>query len=535
MNSPPTSSLRFLDKDGAELTAPAEWASCLVEVALPREDWHRLRLERDDLVLALSVRVLTGERRILADWPASGTGAYELRLTHGDQRQELLGCRIESRKIDAAAYAALLHELESRLPASIVIGLRRMGALAGVTVSEPGQSALGEELVKLRRAVAGTDARPGLAAILKEVARDPHQVPIGGEAWVERKRARRVHPSRLAQVARAGNLDPDGVPLRLPEMRPAESADVYENRLLKTFAEQVELRLGRLETALRRRPSSRTRERLLRECRELEEALRPAARAAHFLAAVESLRHVPDRLSMVLLRRPAYRAALEGLLDLRRRAGARLEEPRLEAPLEQLPHLYETWGALQAIDSLLELGQELGFRVIRQDVVVREPSGVFIRVPIGNRPALELRRESDDTVVRLIPQRHYESDSIPYRSASFRQKPDIAVEVERPGERGSICIFDPKYKLRGEDVGEDGKPKKEDVDTMHAYRDAIRDGEGRRVVRHAAILYPGPSKAFGDGLGAISAVPGATTSLREELRAVLTSALDGEAQATTGD
>jgi PD-(D/E)XK nuclease superfamily protein/uncharacterized protein DUF2357 len=527
MASPPTSSsLRFVDPGGDELPAPLEWRGCRVVVALPVDDaWTALRLERDDGELPLSLRVVSGERRIVADWPQSGVGSYRLRLVHADGRDEVGVWRVESSKIDGGAYAELLLDLESRLPASIVLALKRLGALAGVQVRAPGAKALGEELAKLRRAIDGTALRPGLTGILTEVARDPHRTLTDSEVWVARDRARRVRPTRLTQaVARPGNVDRAGLPLRLPEARVRESADVYENRLLKTFSEQVGLRLGRLESTLRRRPAAKVRENALAECRGLRERLGPALREARFLKEVEPLGHVPDRLTMVLLKRTEYRSALEGLLELRRRTGIRLEEPSLDAPLEQLPRLYETWGKLQTLDTLLSLSAEMGFEHRHQEIVGHEPGGLFVKVLPANRPALKLRRDADGTEVRLIPGCRYEEGGSPYGSVSFRQEPDVAIEIERPGKPTEVCLFDPKYKLAsGGDAG--GKPKKADIDAMHAYRDAIRDGDGRRVIRHASILYPGPSRRFGEGLSAISAVPGATEDLRSELRDALAPAL----------
>jgi hypothetical protein len=501
---------------------------------LPLEGWRQLRLDRDDRELALYQRFFAGEWRIVADWPLSGTGDYELRLTHADGRTERRRCRIESTKIGTGAYVELLTDLESRLPTSIVLSLKRLGALTGVQVQEAGESALGEEMVKLRRAIDGAGSRPGLAAILGQVARDPYRVATATHAWVDRDRARRVDPNLLCQaVAAGGNLDGAGLPLRLPEARTQESVDVYENRLLKTFKRQVELRLGRLEAALRGRPTGASRDRALSECEELRQRLAPAAREASFLAEVESLRQVPERVTMVLLNNPAYHGALEGLLDLHRRAGVRLDEPKLEAPLEQLPSLYETWGALQAIDVLLALAAELGFDSRRQQIARREPGSVFVRVLPGNRAAVELRREADETVVRLFPQRHYQPQATPFGSTSFLQRPDVAIEVERSGNAAEICLFDPKYKLASGGDGE-GRPKKEDVDTMHAYRDAIRDAEGRRVISHASILYPGESRDFGEGLGAISALPGKTARLREQLRATMEPLLSEKTAAASG-
>ena len=73
----------------------------------------------------------------------------------------------------------------------------------------------------------------------------------------------------------------------------------------------------------------------------------------------------------------------------------------------------------------------------------------------------------------------------------------------------------------------DGKPKKEDVDKMHSYRDAIRDENDRHVVRYAATLYPGKTTRFGDGLAAIHAYPGNETALAAEIQSVIDEWLGG--------
>ena len=80
-----------------------------------------------------------------------------------------------------------------------------------------------------------------------------------------------------------------------------------------------------------------------------------------------------------------------------------------------------------------------------------------------------------------------------------------------------IHLFDPKYK-----IAQDGGPKKEDIDKMHAYRDAIRGPHLSRVVGTATILYPGPDRLYEDGICAMSAVPGTVTGmLLDRLHAIL--------------
>ena len=525
MDLPPTSSLRFLDVDGGPLAAPPEWAPALVEVKASHDLWDDIRLERNDGPLTLSLRTVGGRGRIVADWPRSGAGHYELRLAVPGHPTQLVAVTVLPRKISASGYAALLADLDARLPISIAVGLQRLGALTGVEVVPAAEDTLAQQLTRLRHAVAGREERPGLAKILAAVAADPHRVLSGTDTWVPRERARRVSPTSLTRlVASSRNLEADGLPRQLPESRVEDSFDVYENRLLGTFHEQLDQRLRRLDTVLA--ASGRIRQRA--EVDDLLRDLTAARRRARFLDDVGPLPHLPDRLTMVLRKRPEYRNALEGFIEFHRSVVARLEEPALDAPLEGLPTLYEAWGVLQVLDVLLEVAGEHGYEPLRQSVVTRDASGLFVRVLANGRPALVLRRSLDGTTVRAIPQRSYTRAGAPYRSLSFQQRPDLTLEVEGP-EGAELHLFDPKYKLASEEAlpTGDGKPKKLDVDTMHAYRDSIRDSAGRRVVRRAAILYPGPNHEFDRGVAALGAIPGEAGPLRASLRERLSDALAG--------
>ena len=111
--------------------------------------------------------------------------------------------------------------------------------------------------------------------------------------------------------------------------------------------------------------------------------------------------------------------------------------------------------------------------------------------------------------------------------------PDVSLEVLRPSEQPSLYVFDPKYKLDSETDAavDDGKPKKVDIDKMPAYRDAIRGSGLERVVRYAAILYPGPETRYGDHIEALSARRLQPGVLDDRLVAILTAALSA---ATSG-
>jgi hypothetical protein len=525
MASHPSSELPLLARDGSALAELPEWEPAFIVLPVEPIDLDSTTVRRHDLELPVVVRQLAGRTLVVAEWPRSGTGHYRLDITTGTAGHPRVEATltIRPRKISEDAFARLLDDLESDLPASVAIALQRLGALSGIKLLPPAESTLAQELVRLQRAVRGHRGRLGLAKTLPALALDPHKVLVSSDVWVPRERARRIHPASLPRAfSAAHNIEADRLPRRVPELRVEHTVDVYENRLVKMFHGQVDRRLRRLINALELSGNAEQTE----AAAHLLTQLTNARRAATFLDEVASLTYLPDHLTMVLLRRPEYRAVLEGYLNFRRVAGVRLEEPGLEAPLENLPALYEVWGTLQVIRAALEVAESSDFVVTRQRLAGRDSSGVFLHVLRDGRAALVLRRDSDSTTVELFPQRTYGRTG-PLRTISFPQKPDVAVEISRGDERW-VVIFDPKYKLQTEEAGDleiNGRPKKEDIDKMHAYRDAIRTEAGARVVEYAAILYPGPLVSFSQTLEALPAYPGVATALDPRLEDVLRTAL----------
>ena len=268
---------------------------------------------------------------------------------------------------------------------------------------------------------------------------------------------------------------------------------------------------------------------LLAEAQGLLRQLQVALRQAAFLDEVVCSRICRRSSRWCCSKRPPYRAALEGYLELHRSAAVRLEEPALEAPLEQLPVLYQLWGTLEVVLVLLEVAAKSGYQVEAQRLVGRDATGVYVRVLPDGEPAVTLVHPEQGTQVLLIPERKYGKRG-KLRNISYEQRPDVAVEIHPAQGAPRVLVFDPKYRLEGEvseGLAPDGKPKKMDIDKMHAYRDAIRDEQGRRVVEYAAILYPGPEVRFDEGLEALQAVPGMEQGLEARLGEVLTAALAG--------
>jgi hypothetical protein len=454
-----------------------------------------------------------GEPRVVVSWDRSGPGWYEIEVRVAGELVAADRCRVSPSKIDEQSFETMLLDLEQRLPVTVAIALRSAGARIGVELETPRQETLATEVARLRRAVTG-EVRPGLVDVLHRLATDPHQLLSNVGEWVRSREARRPDPAGLVQAMWSPDNWEDGRPKKVLDRRVVHSVDLYENRLLKAFVLEVERRLRRLSAVLDETMHADIRE----EVELLLNALVIGRRQAEFLREVGPLRTAPSRATMVLMKRMEYRAAYEGFLEFRRRRSVYLDEPEMEQPLQNLPHLYQLWCTLVVLGEVVESMAGRGWHVRSQRLVTPRASGMYLEVLRDGRPAVVMRDENGRTL-RATPERSFGTKGSPLRSVSYSQRPDISIEVSGPGG-DSVLLLDPKYKLDSETDAEpgDGTPKKVDIDKMHAYRDAIRDTFGAHVVRHAATLYPGISTRYGDDLSALRAYPGEESVLRRQVR-----------------
>lgn len=510
---------RFFSLTGVEAPGPREWEPMLVAVPLSPQRWESAALRVNGAMVALQLRRLGGATVVVAEWPRSGPGHYQLELrAHSGVR--VTNLRVHPAKLSEGELGQLLTELETELPYAIAIALQGAGGLTGLTLTEHRPTTLAEELARLRRVVDGIGGRPGLADLLRDISRDPYVRLRSHEHWVPRERSRRPAVSALVQaLTRAGNLTAERSLLRVADMRVEHTVDTYENRIVATLVRQVRLRLRRLGVIARATGKSL----LAAEADQFGDRMARSERQAPFLRDVGELRSAPDRATMVLLRRPEYRAALDLYLAFQRGLSVNLESPLFDSPLEQLPALYQLWATLHVIRAFVEAAGEAGYRVVEERLIGFDAGGVFLRPLPDGRPAVMLRHPAGASAA-LIPERRYLPRTDGARrvhSISYEQRPDVAIEVLSPGGHLEIIVLDPKYKLDGE-LGEpdsiaSGRPTKFDIDRMHAYRDAIRDRSGLRVVQFAGILYPGPSVALDPGLAALRARPDESQSLRASI------------------
>jgi hypothetical protein len=321
---------------------------------------------------------------------------------------------------------------------------------------------------------------------------------------------------------RGHNVDKFGKPVRVLDYRVEHTLDVYENRLVKLYVHQVERRLLRLEKLLTSRDDYSD---CIPELQNLVNSLKKAKRQAQFLSEVSLPQSLTNQLTMVFLKRPAYRAVLEGFLEFCRQIEVRLEQSALDVPLQNLPYLYQLWGTLQVIQVLLKVAAEQGYR-LKHNRLTRPIENELVVVLPNGEIAVELVHPQTGVSVTLTPERTFETDrSAATYSISFKQRPDIVVEVKHPSSQvPSIYLFDPKYKVEWRGGCKD--PLKQDIDKMHSYRDAIRGVGGVRVVQYAAILYPGNYVQYDEGLQALPTDPLLVGELHKHLRRVFESAMN---------
>jgi len=459
--------------------------------------WTDLTVTCNGAPLAVTLRRVGGLVWITAEWPRVNAGQYQLQLQWPD---EMLNIRVTVLpiKLTPAQLERLLEDLHAGLPADVALSLQRAGALAGTLVGQVKPATVAEELSRLRRAVLGTEERPPLQVLLQAVQRDPYTALEALSVSVRREYLRRPRPEALVRAV-AGHLQPPPT-LKLPDERVTRTLDVYENRVVRACVEAIHRRLRHL-TALR--PE-------LIEATSLQTKLQAARRSAPMLEEVSSLRGPPGRITMVLLRRPDYRALLEVLLELQRSVQVTLDDARLLEPLDNVPALYQTWCTLQVMVALTAACCEAGFSLVSENVLIARPGSLLVRILPGGVPLLVFLHPVSGTRITLTSERPFRRGGGLFRSISFSQRPDLTVEVQRPGTSPELWLLDPKYKLDSDQPGQagDGRPVKGDIDKMHAYRDAIRTSEGALTVRFAAILYPGRTTEYTPGLAALRAVPG---------------------------
>jgi predicted component of viral defense system (DUF524 family) len=346
---------------------------------------------------------------------------------------------------------------------------------------------------------------PALAQDIKQISRSPLTSAASGIRQSQPERARRVTAAAWMAYARQERSRQS-----LSETITLLSYDTPENRAVKSFL-AVLTRDCRVIA-------------LLADAEEETEAAGRAERCVRQLSRIareewwEEVTAKPSDWALPPTPRgslrPDYAAVFRAASQYRRGFCFDWDHPLLTLPPRQTWRLYETWCYFRVFQSLRELGWEI---TRGQEVFAVRTGRLTLALATGDKSQVTLKTEQGQTLRLAYNQAFAEGRE----SLSHTMQPDITLSN---GER--VWILDAKFKPYAE-PGEEG----EDINQMHAYRDAIVGPRGRSVAR-AWCLYAGLTGAqnrlqitYGRGaetpVGALCLRPGCRetfSSLREILR-----------------
>ena len=256
---------------------------------------------------------------------------------------------------------------------------------------------------------------------------------------------------------------------------------------------------------------------------------------AGFLREVKNPSLSSLRITMVLLKNPAYRAVLEGYLALNATASVTLDEPALYTlPLNHFPYLYQRWVNLKVLSALLQVSSESGFRCVSHHWVKSNQKSINIQVLNDGHPAVQLSCPTTGRFVSFVP---WSASGGTENISGQNLLMGAAVTIETHGKPVSILLFDPKYwvdsrKTADEETSAEKtkvkkaqakktaaksddaeqnlsslEPHQEDIDRILQVRDDISASDGTREIRYGAILYPGQRKQLAPDVEALPAHP----------------------------
>ena len=184
--------------------------------------------------------------------------------------------------------------------------------------------------------------------------------------------------------------------------------------------------------------------------------------------------------------------------------------------------LYEYWIYFTLVQTLCDLGF---VPTHDSNLFHLTERGLSVSPTQGEPSAIHLQR--DARRIRCLYNPTYTTAS--GRALTHDLRPDIVIEVHTPGNQRAIHAFDAKY--RREDHNGVWIPMREDIDKMHAYRDAIGQVTAtafQRILKSAIVLFPAPADpayrthafctSLPHGIGGLPLLPGdakTASALRE--------------------
>lgn len=521
MESSPSSRISFFTTAGLLLQSPIDGLDCGISVDIPRDSEQVASLKLG--TRELPIWFIENSLCALSAWPACGPGQYTLSLECGDiQEQQII--TVLPRHFTEKQVNQILHDLTETLPNSIASSLQQCGGLKGKSVQANQEPSVEQQYLRLTKAIRGSKERLGILQILPMIQRDCYQVLVARHELRATNRARRPDISKLPQViSMPGNVGPGGYLYQLYDQTVERSYETYENRLVKAYVQALQSQLLRLLARLEEEQVSPT---AAKNIQDLFADFHLTCSRTAFLKQVRLPFVSAGRITMVLLKKPSYRAVLEDYLALYKQTPIRLEEPKINDSINEFPYLYQLWANLKVVKVLLQVGKDLGYRCINHNWVKSDDKGIYFEPMKDYSTAIDLSSPKTGKMVKLIPW----TPETGQKETNYGHDlpPALTICVYATGKPPVVLVFDPKYKVAAsQDTSTASQtlsaeiqadrdeaanlssilPMPEHLDELRCAMKAVKTPAGVREIQYAAILYPGLSRQIAPGLEAISARP----------------------------
>lgn len=410
---------------------------------------------------------------------------------------------VRNRKIGERHYQLMLDAVTEKV-AGLIFGFAQLTG-QNTERGRPGRDGAYLEMCFLRGAL--LRRQPNIEAIAGAILADPHRLfqhervvkriedvaVVNPEAFLllagrpqglHRLRGGHALETTAVAVALHRASGQSLFPSELVVEQKRQTVDTPENRFIKHFLGTLLHKVQSCRELLGSRPGGALNPDLAADMERLDRALSRFVQAGLW-RDVGRMRSIPAA-SQVLQRREGYRELfrLHALLALRTRCRFSLPDFADILETKDTPTLYEYWAFFVVKDLLDSRLRPLGMHVVASPDAPDAYSDTSLERTLGHELVLEYEQD-----VRLCFNRTYSS---PGQSYSHALRPDITIEQGR-----RRMILDAKFKGSGAGFygveAEDGtiqRWREEDIDKMHAYRDAIAGVQG------AFILYPGLETAL---------------------------------------
>ena len=316
---------------------------------------------------------------------------------------------------------------------------------------------------------------PDLTGAVEQIARAPLVEPVARtRIAAPPDRARRVGTAALLRAVRCGHAG-----RWVEESTTALSADTPEGRAVRTFLGRLRRDAQAIQGMAEAADETEIAE-LAQACAGRLSGLRGRMCGDDAEPDTATVWNTPPTHRM--LAHPVYARVAGWMRQYRQSFSFDWGHPLFGLPSRETWRLYETWGLFQTLQALLALGYEpTGAEPEASALFGVKEDRLLFRLMKGQESRVALRGPQGRAVA-LFYNRAYAARR---QSLSRTMQPDVTLE----DGSGRTWILDPKFKTYAAPGAES-----DDIDQMHAYRDAIVDAQGRKPVQRAWCLYAGSAE-----------------------------------------